>query len=220
MKTWRWKNQYIDLIDQKRELIYSTKTDADTSKTRSEIQQLRANYDDLICELGSGSGGHLVAHALENPSQLFIGFELRFKRAYRTIVKAEQLGIKNLRMIQGDANSIVSLFSQQELYGIYINFPDPWEKNRWRKHRLVSLDFMQKITPLLRTNGFFSHKTDHLEYFQSSLRIIESLADLSVEVATFDLHSLELSNNLVKSEFENLFISKGLPVNYLLAKKK
>lgn len=215
----RWKNQYIDLISERRDRIFAAAKPADLSHTRAQIENLRPAYDECIWELGSGSGGHIIEHAQKAPRTLFIGVELRYKRAWRTIEKAEKYGINNLYMIQGDARAIESLLEDGQLHGLYVNFPDPWAKKRWLKHRLISTPFLEVLARKLAPGGFFSHKTDHPNYFDSSLEALRNVKSLSPEFETRDLHSTDRGADLVKSEFEKLFISQGLPVHYVLARK-
>lgn len=219
MNEWRWKNQYIDLIGQKRDRIFSAVPEEELSHTTAKIRTLCSNYDEVVCELGSGSGGHIISHAEKCPRTLFIGFELRYKRAFRTIEKAEQKEITNLYMVQGDARSLTAIFPDQRLAGIYINFPDPWDKKRWQKHRLITPEFLGVLGAKIAVGGFFSHKTDHAEYFGTSVENLRSIPVFDLEVITDDLHNHPASEGLMLSEFEMLFRSKRLPVHYLLARR-
>ncbi len=219
MSEWRWKNQYIELINQKRDRIFAAAPEQELERTKERIQSICPAYDEIVCELGSGSGGHIISHAEKSPRTLFIGFELRYKRAFRTVEKAEQRGIENLYMVQGDARSLTSIFADGQLTGIYINFPDPWAKKRWQKHRLITTEFLSMLAAKLKLEGYFSHKTDHAEYFASSIEQLRSVPALKVEVVTSDLHQHPANEGLMQSEFEMLFISKRLPVHYVLARR-
>jgi tRNA (guanine-N7-)-methyltransferase len=220
MKERRWNNQYIELIAKRRDRIFAVKTAEEIADTKSTLLSLRTSYDALIVELGSGSGGHLIEHALKAPRILHLGFELRFKRAYRTIEKAEGSSAENLYMVQGDAHTMFDLFEDESINGIYINFPDPWAKTRWKKHRMLNSSFLEHMHRKLVPGGFFSHKTDHPEYFKETLGFLHLLANAEILQMSDNLHTTEIGATFVKSEFENLFISQGLPVKYVETRKK
>ena len=220
MKERRWNNQYIELISQRRDRIFAVKTPEELADTKSALLNLRTSYDALIVELGSGSGGHLIGHALKALDVLHIGFELRFKRAYRTIEKASNSNAENLYMVQGDARSMLELFADESIDGIYVNFPDPWAKTRWKKHRILNGSFLDLIHSKLKPGGFFSHKTDHPEYFQETVESLRLVADAEILQLSDNLHTTQIGTDFVKSEFENLFISQGLPVHYVETRKK
>lgn len=141
-----------------------------------------------------------------------MGFELRFKRIFRTVEKGEQRGLKNILCVQGDAATLHQFFPPQSLDGIYVNFPDPWDKPRWRKHRLLSSEFFLSIHPLLKPGSFFSFKTDHEEYFDKVTKVLEGLPCFVRTKYSRNFHKSEYLTNNIMSEFESLFTSKGLPV--------
>ena len=213
-----WKNQYIDLVHSKPEYII-----AGTNRSLSDesIEKLRAKQEKfrkVICELGSGSGEHLIEQAKRHPDTLFIGFELRFKRAFRTAEKAELDGVKNLIICRTNALTIFDIFSENSLDGIYVNFPDPWAKKRWKKHRLLTPDFFKQISVLLKKDGFFSYKTDSQEYFVEVLADLKGKKGFKLERISYDLYSENSLEENIPSEFEKLFISKNKPICLLLAK--
>ena len=215
---WRWRNKYLDLIQTKPELIIAPPSGVWGPAEHERFSHLaldrRAQVSGIVVELGSGSGQHLITQARTHPEVLFIGFELRFKRAYRTAEKAERLGIKNLLVLQHDARSLGDLFPQKSLAGVYINFPDPWSKRQWLKHRMLTLEFLGVLASRLQPGGFFSYKTDHRECFDA---VVEALPHLPFETTllTRDLYSEgDLSDN-VPTEFEGLFRSQNLPIHHL-----
>jgi tRNA (guanine-N7-)-methyltransferase len=219
MRSKRWTNQYISLVDSRRDRIFPAETESEREATRRILSERSKEYDALYVELGSGSGGHLIEHARRKPQSLFIGFELRFKRVYRTIEKADTLSVPNLFMVQGDARVFDTVFPEASLAGVYINFPDPWDKRRWQKHRLISPELCTRVLRSLSPGGFLSHKTDHREYFRATVEHLRSRDDAKILQLTENLHELPEAAELVRTEFENLFISNGLSINYLLCQK-
>ncbi|RIL10523.1 MAG: tRNA (guanosine(46)-N7)-methyltransferase TrmB [Proteobacteria bacterium] len=214
-----WLNPYIPLVDSEPELILSPGNLRSFDEIGAIIKRLSHTYQDLALELGSGSGGHLIERSMRDPSALHIGFELRFKRTYRTIEKAKRAGVRNLLMVHSKAQNAPKIFEPGSIRAIYVNFPDPWDKRRWEKHRLLSSQFLDEIARLLKPGGFFSYKTDHQECFEQVLTSLENKPFYKVSKLTFDIKSSEFAASNIESEFERLFYSQGVNVHYLEAIK-
>ena len=219
MENRRWRNQYIDLLGSKPEYIVSAVGKSLDSSSLTRIRERLAQFTSVAVEIGSGSGQHLIELARLNPETLFIGYEIRFKRIFRTAEKAEKLGLKNLLLIRQSAFMMPETFGAESLSGVYINFPDPWDKKRWHKNRILSPDFLKAIHGMLRPEGFLSYKTDHASYFAATREILDELQLFYIEALESDLHNSPLADATPPTEFESLFRSKGLPVMYLRAKK-
>lgn len=174
-------------------------------------------FSKCFVEIGSGSGQFLLTHAKNNPENLYIGFEIRYKRSVRTIEKGLKDNINNILIIRSDANKFKEIFKDNSLSGVYINFPDPWEKLKWHKNRIIRSDILNTICDLLVDKGFLSFKTDHQEYFEWSESLIRKHKRLEVTEISRDLHNSPYDEGNVKTEFEQLFMSQKKPTNYLLA---
>lgn len=179
------------------------------------LVNLCTNAGKLICEIGSGAGNHLVEVAKRNPGTCCVGFEYRFKRAVRTLEKAEKKGVSNVYVVRGDWHDYSGLLPPASIDGMYINFPDPWEKRRQQKHRLLSLDLLEKLGGLLRKGGFVSIKTDHESYFQDFLKLLETNKTFSLVESTTNLANSEFAATSIATEFEQLFLAQKLPIFYL-----
>lgn len=211
-------NQYVELVKSLPDLIISGETDKTLPAEKQAIlNQKISQFSKIVCELGSGSGGHLVALAQRDPETLHIGFELRFKRVFKSAEKAAQLELSNVAIMQFDANLIESIFAQSSLHAIYINFPDPWSKRRWHKHRIIKPEFLTRAAKLLSHDGFIAYKSDHREYFELSEKMFRSDPNYCITEYSQDLHSSPFVNNNLPTEFERLFLSQGLPIYYLKA---
>ncbi len=193
--------------------------DEDINLLRTQFDK----YEDIILEFGSGSGEHLIGLALLFPKSLVIGFEIRFKRAVRTLEKAQLNGITNLRVFRGRADTAPKIFESQtskninkerKISQIYINFPDPWEKKRWLKHRILTKDSINLYLPLLKPDGIFSIKTDHEEYFDSFMKELSTMSVNILEL-TKDLNNSDFPSANIKTEFEQLFRSQNKKINYV-----
>ena len=212
-------NPYIEKINDYPNIILPFKDDKVTDLELELLNQRTKESSSIICELGMGSGSHLIQLAQQSPSTLFIGFEIRFKRIYSCANQANKLGINNILLLRTYGQKMFELLAPMTLTGTYVNFPDPWAKRRWHKHRLINSDFIKKLAQITKPQGFFSFKTDHVEYFDEVLKVLSANKSFTISRQTLDLHKSEYNVGNVLTEFEKLFISKGLPANYLQAIK-
>lgn len=219
MENRRWRNQYIDLLNSKPDYIVTTDRSGITPEGNDFIRGRVAQFEKVFVEIGSGSGQHLVELARLNPQFLYVGYEIRFKRIFKTAEKAERLGLTNVLLIRQSAFMLPKTFPPGSLDGVYVNFPDPWDKRRWLKNRILNPEFVPVLHQLLKEDGFLSYKTDHTAYFSATRELITALQLFYISALETDLHRSPLAGTTPPTEFENLFRSKGLPVMYLLAKK-
>lgn len=208
----RYVNPYLSRLNEFPERLF---TFSNETADRSRIEALRRSASELICELGCGSGAFLLEIARRRPRAMLFGFELRFKRSVRTIEKALRDKLENVYLLHTDARNVLEIFGPQSISAVYLNFPDPWAKRREQKHRLLSADFIGVIAQLLKPGGTFSFKTDHEEYFESALRVIESSMAFEGLLKTRDLYQSAYLTENIQTEFERLFISQKLPIYYL-----
>ena len=100
--------------------------------------------------------------------------ELRYKRLFTTAEKALKSGHTHFAVVKDYAQNIAKIFSPGEITETYIFFPDPWEKPSERKNRLMQADFLKDLYEITQTGGKVYFKTDHREYFDSSLTLLQS----------------------------------------------
>ena len=103
------------------------------------------------------------------------------------------------------------------LHGIFINFPDPWGRQRWLKHRILNAAFLREAHLRLKPGGFLSYKTDHAGYFEATQAILGKLGIFRIVKLTRDLHRSEYMDQNIPTEFEQLFRSKGEAVFFMEA---
>jgi tRNA (guanine-N7-)-methyltransferase len=218
IKSRKWVNRYVTGIEEKPDYIVACSSGVVSDLDRQKILDRTNRFKTTAIELGSGSGGHLLARAALNPETLWIGFELRFKRTFRTAEKAEQAGLQNLIVVHTRAEAIDTIFPKGSLAGIYVNFPDPWEKQRQIKHRLLKPEFLDRALPLLApATGIFSYKTDHEPNFERVYEHLKIAPQAKLTKHTRDLHKSEWAKDVVWTEFERLFYSQGKPICMLEA---
>jgi tRNA (guanine-N7-)-methyltransferase len=205
-------NRYVDLIQTKPQVILNCGRHGRTAEAIATLRERESQFNGTYVEIGSGSGGHLIQQALANPDKLFVGFELRYKRLFRTAEKAEQLRISNILLLKQDAANLAEFFAEDSLGGVFILFPDPWEKRKWLKHRLLNEDFLKVLVNLMKADAILTYKTDHEQYFDETLQLIQGFPQVKIRLLSRNLHNEDKSLLNIESEFEKLFKYKGLPV--------
>jgi tRNA (guanine-N7-)-methyltransferase len=215
----RWENQYIQLVTTKPGVIVAEDDRESPQASRATIARLSPQFDGIFVEIGSGSGMHLLRLAEQNPRILCVGLEIRFKRAFKTGEKAERRGLNNVLVLRTDAQYIGQLFADSEVSGFFVNYPDPWDKRRWKKNRILNETMLQTMHRLLRDGGILRYKTDHAEYFHSTLALLSEPAWKSVKMSTNLLESSWAADN-IPTEFECLFKSQDKPLHLLEVTKQ
>ena len=127
-------------------------------------------------------------------------------------------GIQNLAVVNADAENLTEYFEAAELDCIYLNFSDPWPKKRHAKRRLTNLRFLELYKKVLKKDGLIILKTDNKDFFDFSLEQFE-LASYLLKDITYDLHNSPFVEGNVTTEYEEKFISLGLPIYRLTAYK-
>ncbi len=172
----------------------------------------------LQVELGPGKGGFICEMAKRNPDILYVGIEKVPDVLVMAMERALAEGLSNVRFIRGDAALLNEYFEPREFSRLYINFCDPWHKNRQAKRRMTHRNFLWIYAPLLGTGGDVHFKTDNRQLFDFSLAEFEACGYELSEVS-FDLHAEDAPWNIV-TEYERTFSAKGFKINRLVATVK
>jgi len=169
-------------------------------------------------EIGCGSGRYLIEWARDNPQDVFIGLELRFKRLVLAAKKIERQNVRNIILMREHGEFIDEYLPHHSIDCLHINFPDPWSKKARRKHRILTSNFLSNMHPFFRSKGELRFKTDHLEYFETVTKIIKEIGKYTIAEHTTDLYCSDFNEQNIMTEFEMLFKSKGNPpIGYLRA---
>ncbi len=174
-------------------------------------QPIVSNQRKVHVEIGCGSGRYLIQLAKNNPQDAFLGLELRLKRLVLAARKIERDQIINVLLMRERGEYLDDYFTTASIDVMHVNFPDPWSKEKRRKHRVLSEPFLEMMHCLFKQNGELHFKTDHLEYFSTVTDIINSSGLFRIADSTLDLHNSLLNKSNIYTEFELLFKSKGNP---------
>ena len=163
------------------------------------------NANPICIEIGMGKGDFILGMARKYPKINFIGIEKFDNVLIRAIEKINEK-IPNLELIKMDADCIENVF-YKEVDTIYLNFSDPWPKNRHENRRLTSLNFLKKYDNLFKDKKHIIMKTDNRKLFEYS---IKSLTDYDYKIIdiSLDLYNDDITDN-VPTEYETRFHNKG-----------
>ena len=174
------------------------------------------NDHPIHIEVGMGKGQFIIEMARRNPEVNYIGIEKYSSVLVRAVEKLEDFEQDNLRLIRMDAENIEEVFDKDEVDRIYLNFSDPWPKDRHAKRRLTSTRFLERYNNILTPEGRVMFKTDNKDLFDFSLEQVEE-AGWILENHTYDLHHSEYNEENVMTEYEEKFSAKGNPICRLVA---
>ena len=170
---------------------------------------------ELHIEIGMGKGNFIINNALKYPHINFIGIEKFDSVIVRAIQKSNELELNNLKIVRMDANNIEDVFDR-EIDTLYLNFSDPWPKDRHAKRRLTSDNFLAKYENIFKKDKHIIMKTDNIDLFNFSLECFER-NNYKILNITNDLANENIDN--IKTEYEERFMDKGIKINRVEVKK-
>ena len=201
------------------EIQLSEYTVNEPEKYKGRWKELFGNDNPVYIEVGMGKGKFITEMAQLHPEINFIGIEKYSSVLIRAIEKRKELEINNLMFIRMDAENIEDVFEKNEVAGIYLNFSDPWPKDRHAKRRLTSRQFLARYDKILAGDGVIEFKTDNRDLFDFSLEEAPE-AGWEIIAYTYDLHTDEkMSEGNVMTEYEEKFSSKGNPIHKMIIKR-
>lgn len=174
------------------------------------------NNNPIYIEIGMGKGDFIINNAIEFPNVNFIGIEKYDSVIARAIQKSNDLQLSNLVLIRFDALQIDEIFDR-EIDKIYLNFSDPWPKDRHAKRRLTSPIFLEKYNNIFKEKKIIEMKTDNINLFNYSKETLEE-NNYKIKYFSNDLHKENIFN--IMTEYEKKFSKKGIKINKLIAIKK
>lgn len=177
------------------------------------------NNNPLHIEIGMGKGQFITTLAASSPGINYIGIEKYSSVLVKAFNKREQLETDNLLFIRMDAENITDFFAPGETDRIYLNFSDPWPKDRHAKRRLTSRQFLERYDIILSENGFIEFKTDNRPLFDFSVEEIKE-AGWCLDEANYNLHQYGPAKDNVMTEYEQKFYNLGSPVYKLKAHRQ
>lgn len=180
-------------------------------------EELKGHWNDefgtnnpIHIEIGCGKGKFICEMAQKYPQINFIAIEVVKDVIVLAMEKAQPLELPNLRFIIADAAKLGEYFEKGEVSRIYLNFSDPWKKNKQAKRRLTHKNFLDVYKSILNNGDYVCFKTDNQKLFEFSLNSFAA-EDFKMSDITFDLHSSGFEEN-VMTEYETRFSEQGMPI--------
>lgn len=172
----------------------------------------------LDLEIGLGNGLHF-AHRVETyPQRAIIGMELKYKPLIQSIRRALHSPHFKGKALRYHAFNIDLCFAPEEINDVFVYFPDPWTSPRKPENRILNQRTIPILFNLQRPGSTIYFKTDSQESFEWSYEIFKN-SPYQIKFITKNLHNSEKASTNYITQFENIFIRKGLPIFALEAVK-
>ena len=188
-------------------------------KNKGKWHEIFGNDHPVRIEVGMGKGRFIMDLARLNPDVNYLGIEKYSSVLYRGLQKLEEEPLENLRFIRMDAEYIEDVFERDEIDRIYLNFSDPWPKDRHAKRRLTSRQFLARYDKFLVPDGVVEFKTDNRALFEFSLEETKE-ANWEILAKTYDLHAHEeLNRGNIMTEYEEKFSKNNVRINKMIIRR-
>ncbi len=175
---------------------------------KGKWSEIFGNVNPVRIEIGMGKGSFIIEQARQNPDVNFVGIEKFSSVLIRAIEKQNAEVLPNLLFIRMDAEYINDWFAQNEVDRIYLNFSDPWPKERHAKRRLTSRQFLNRYDLILKQGGIIEFKTDNIDLFAFTLEEVPQ-AGWHIAAQTKDLHASDMNVGNIMTEYETKFSALG-----------
>lgn len=179
------------------------------------IDTLFSKKQPVHLEIGMGKGQFIYTLARKYPNINFIGVERFDSVIVRALQKIIDEPLPNLFLIRTDATNLTTIFEENSFDRIYLNFSDPWPKDRHAKRRLTHRNFLRIYHVLLKQHQELHFKTDNRLLFEFSMMEIMAYP-MNIKFITTDLHNSDVKNN-VMTEFEERFSQMGQNIHKVIA---
>lgn len=183
---------------------------------KGKWHELFGNNNPIHIEIGCGKGSFVRGMAQMYPDVNFVAVEKVEDVIVMAMEKAVEAELTNVLFTDMDAERIEDFFEYGEAERIYLNFSDPWKKNKQAKRRLTHKNFLDRYKKILEPGKEIWFKTDNKPLFEFSLNSFCE-EDFKLSNITLDLHNSGFEGN-VMTEYETRFVELGQPIYRLQAK--
>lgn len=162
-------------LSKRQQLALSTLSDQNTFSKSIDFKSLFEREARIVLEIGFGMGDSLLQQALHYPENNYLGIEVHRPGIALLLTQIEKFKLKNIKVIYADATEILAhSIPKHSLDLVQIFFPDPWQKTRHHKRRLVQAKFIELLHEKLKLNGKLHLATDWENYAQHMLKVMEN----------------------------------------------
>ena len=191
---------------------------------KGKWKELFGNTKPIYLELGCGKGTFMAVHSSQNPDINYIAIDIKDEvlgLAKRNIEKAyeeQNRSVDNVKLMAQEIGLISEILGEEDVISrIYINFCNPWPKEKHKKRRLTHTRQLEQYKIFLKSDGEIYFKTDDDELFEESLEYFKE-AGFKITYITYDLHKSDFKGN-VETEHERMFTKQGIKTKFLIAMK-
>lgn len=174
------------------------------------------DYKDIYLEIGMGMGDFIIESALLNKDRLYVGLEKDPTCVARTIKKAIDNNVTNLKICHTNAEKLLECFSEKSIECIYLHFSDPWPKKGHHKRRLTYPSFLSMYETVLKDDGIIIYKSDNFDFFNDSLEYFKN-SNFNIEEVNNNYYSIKRDEPM--TGYEKKFKELGKPIYYVRLRK-
>lgn len=168
---------------------------------------------ELIVEVGSGQGHQILSAATARPETNFLAVEVFRAGLARTVIRAADAGLTNLRLAEVNAPELLEHYlPEHSVSEIWVFFPDPWKKAKHHKRRLISEDFARIAHRALKPGGVLRLGTDWQNYADHMRVVMDEVPGFE---RAFEGEWAPRYEGRVLTAFENKGIEKGRDIRDL-----
>ena len=161
----------------------------------------------LHIEIGTGRGRFITGMAKANPNVNYLGIELQKSVMVTALDRLIEADLPNVKLLNADASNLQEYFAKNDVDRVYLNFSDPWPKNRHDKRRLTYKTFLKQYEEILVDRGEIHFKTDNQGLFEYSLMSFSEYG-MVLKYLSLDLHQSDFEGNIM-TEYEEKFSNMG-----------
>lgn len=194
-------------IKNKKEIIENSKyIILNPKEYKGKWNDLFGNNNPIYIEIGMGKGKFVIENAIKYKNINFIGIEKYDTVIAKALKKVENYKMENLKLIRMDAKELNEVFNK-EIDLIYLNFSDPWPKERHKKRRLTHEKFLKIYDELFKKDKCIILKTDNKSLFEYSVCSFSNYGYI-IKNINVDLHNSD-ENDIITTEYEDKFVNNG-----------
>lgn len=176
--------------------------------------QLFETPQPLVLEIGFGNGQFLLDLATKNPEKNFIGIERSWGSIQRLVKLLHNANLKNVLVLDGDAVwQMEHLFAPESLSEVFINFSDPWPKEKHHSRRLIQAEFVQRLSECMKLNAQATIATDHQEFAAWINDVLINQSTLQSSHETPAVHQIEGRS---PTKYEAKALAEGSLIHYFV----
>jgi len=146
-----------------------------------------------------------------------VGIEVHRPGVGRLLGEIKKRNLKNIYIIEHDAIEVLQqMVVDGSVDGLHIFFPDPWQKKKHHKRRLIQRPRTDLLASKLAPGGYLYFVTDWQEYAESALEELSKTPGLKNKYESFAPHQ----NWRPETKFEKKGLEQDRTISELYFEKE